>query len=88
MLQPILNGFLAFAALLAVVGVLSLSQATRGVGFIGVACLLAIVARIAQATEMEQWQEPLPRPKVTTGVAVLMGLLVVLVLVVAVLSAL
>jgi hypothetical protein len=34
-------------------GLDSLSQATEGVGFVGVACFLGIVARIAQA----EWHE-------------------------------
>lgn len=39
---------LAFVA--AAIGLLSLSQATAGVGIIAFACLLAIAARIAQAS--------------------------------------
>lgn len=37
------------ACIAAVVGLLTLTQATQGVGFIGLACLLAILARILQA---------------------------------------
>lgn len=35
----------------ALLGLLALTQATMGTGFVGVACLLGILARIAQASE-------------------------------------
>lgn len=41
--------FVALAILSAFIGLLSLSQATLGVGFLALACLLGIFARIAQA---------------------------------------
>lgn len=45
----ILLGILALGA-----GLLFLSEATTGVGIIGVACFLGILARIAQASEQHQ----------------------------------
>jgi len=81
-----MNGYLAFGTLIAIVGVLSLSQATRGVGFIGVACFLVIVARIAQVSELQEWQAPLAVPKIATATGVVIALLVLLTLAVAILS--
>ena len=47
-----LTGILVVLALLAgVAGLVSLSQATLGVGVMGMACLLAIFARIVQASD-------------------------------------
>ncbi len=47
--------FLVIAALLGgFVGIFCLTQATMGVGFICGGCLLAILARIAQAYEQHQ----------------------------------
>ena len=43
-----------FSILAAAVGLLSLSQATMGVGFMAGACLLAILARIAQASDHQK----------------------------------
>lgn len=46
---------LVIIAILAVVfGVLSLSQATMGVGIIAIGCFIAILARLAQAAEHHQ----------------------------------
>ncbi|MGS0516354.1 hypothetical protein ACQR5T_20955 [Xanthomonas oryzae pv. oryzicola] len=43
---------LVVIAILAVaIGVLSLSQATMGVGVIAIGCFIAILARLAQASE-------------------------------------
>ncbi len=42
------------AILTAVGGLLFLSQATTGVGIIGIACLLAIFARLAQASDQHK----------------------------------
>jgi predicted branched-subunit amino acid permease len=39
------------AILAAIIGALSLSQATSGVGIICIACFLGILARLAQASE-------------------------------------
>lgn len=44
------------AILLGCVGALFLSQATTGVGIIAFACLLAILARITQASDHHQAQ--------------------------------
>jgi hypothetical protein len=41
------------AVLTLVVGALFLTQATLGIGFIAIACLLAILARIAQAASYQ-----------------------------------
>lgn len=43
-----------FACIVAMLGLLLMSQATAGVGVIGVACLLAILARLAQAQHHHQ----------------------------------
>ena len=50
----IILGILALA-----VGFLSLTEATLGVGIVGLACFLGILARIAQAHEHWQDQEKL-----------------------------
>ena len=50
-----MTGFLIILALLgAFIGAVFLSNATMGVGFIGGACLLGILARIAQASIQHQ----------------------------------
>jgi membrane protein implicated in regulation of membrane protease activity len=56
--------FLIVAALIAgLLGILQLTQATAGVGFLAGACLLAILARIAQAHIHHQAVETQPQPE-------------------------
>lgn len=52
--------FLIFSVIFLVVGVFTLTQATQGVGWLAVAILLAIFARIGQAAT--QHRELLKRP--------------------------
>jgi hypothetical protein len=52
--------FAVLAVLVAGIGVLFLTQATMGVGLVGLACLLAIFARIAQATDHHAALAPKP----------------------------
>lgn len=56
------------AVLLGLAGLLELSQATLGVGLIALACLLAILARIEQATRQHYRAHPPARidPSSTT----------------------
>jgi hypothetical protein len=49
---------LVLAVLGGIVGFMFLSQATTGVGIIALACLIAIVARIAQAAEQHRSCSP------------------------------
>ena len=44
-----MNAALVLSAVLSVIGVFTLSEATKGVGFLALAVLFAIVARIQQA---------------------------------------
>ena len=58
-----MTGFLiAIALLVAAVGVLFLSEATSGVGMIAFACLLGIIARIAQASDHRAKATAKPKP--------------------------
>lgn len=69
-----LNLFLSLVAIaVAVLGVLSLSQATQGVGLIGLACFIGILTRIGQAGMHREQQhkeavaalaaaQPVPQP--------------------------
>ena len=47
------NSLIFFAIVVAGFGVLSLSQATIGVGLICLGCFIAILARIAQASQQK-----------------------------------
>lgn len=49
--RPFTGILVAFSLIAAGIGVLSLSQATFGVGLLAGACLLAIFARLAQAAD-------------------------------------
>ena len=46
-----MNAALVLSSVLSVIGVFTLSEATKGVGFLALAVLFAIVARIQQAHE-------------------------------------
>jgi hypothetical protein len=55
-----MNVLIVFAVLAGAAGLLFLSQATTGVGLIGFGCLLAILARIAQAAGHQEHCTPAP----------------------------
>lgn len=55
--------FLVIGFALAVFGVMSLSEATMGVGLIGLACFFGIVARLAQARTLATEAAKAPKPE-------------------------